>query len=69
MGGEPVDGVCPEWWSHGAEFPDWHVWRGVSGLYYASLDRSSPKITVRGEDPVDLHDEVVRADGKRRWRR
>ena len=22
----------PDWWPYAAEFPQWHVWRGVSGL-------------------------------------
>jgi hypothetical protein len=25
----------PEWWPYAAEFPHWHVWRGVCGLVYA----------------------------------
>jgi hypothetical protein len=37
-----------------AEFPRWHCWRGVSGLLYAGMQRSSPPIVVRAEDPLDL---------------
>jgi hypothetical protein len=25
----------PDWWPYAAEFPYWHVWRGVGGLVYA----------------------------------
>ena len=59
----------PEWWPHEyrREFPGWHVWRGVSGLYYARRPRTSPPAVVSGEDPVDLRDEIIRAEGKLRW--
>jgi hypothetical protein len=43
------------------EYPDWHCWRGVNNLCYARLRKSSPAVVVRGEDPVDLRDEI------RRW--
>ena len=26
----------PDWWPYAAEFPQWHVWRGICGLVYAS---------------------------------
>ena len=70
MGGDTTwtDEGIPDWWPYGGEFPDWHVWRGVNGVLYAGLRKSSPPVVVRGEDPVDLRDEIVRADGKRRWR-
>jgi len=32
----------------------WHVWRGVSGLVYASLPRSSPPGVLRGESITEL---------------
>ena len=31
------------------EFPCWHWWTGVSGLYYARRLKSSPPIVFRGE--------------------
>jgi hypothetical protein len=43
-----------------AEFPQWHAWKGVNGLWYAAVVRSSPQILVRGEDPVDLRDSIIR---------
>ena len=46
-----------------AEFPRWHCWQGISGLYYASLRRSSPPVVVRGEHPADLRDSILRALG------
>lgn len=43
-----------------AEFPRWHCWEGVSGLLYASRQRCSPPVLVRGENPADLRDSIVR---------
>lgn len=40
------------------EFPRWHAWEGVNGLWYAAVKMSSPQILVRGEDPVDLRDSI-----------
>ncbi|HUZ25558.1 MAG TPA: hypothetical protein VMV07_17510 [Streptosporangiaceae bacterium] len=48
----------PDWWPHAAEFPRWEVWRGVDRLCYARLSGASPPIMVRGEDAVDLRDQV-----------
>jgi len=52
----------PDWWPYAAEFPHWHVWRGADQLYHARLALTD--LTVRGEDPVDLRDEIKRAIGK-----
>jgi hypothetical protein len=38
------------------------VWRGVSGLLYARLMRSSPPLVVRGEDAADLRDAIRREE-------
>jgi hypothetical protein len=54
----------PDWWPYAAEFPQWHVWRGVSGLVYARRPRTSPPIVVRGEDAVDLRDQIRRVEGR-----
>jgi hypothetical protein len=40
------------------DYPRWHCWEGISGLFYASLRRSSPPVTVRGKDPADLRDSI-----------
>ena len=45
----------------GREFPAWHCWSGIAGLLYANLRGSSPPVTIRGEDPLDLRDQI------RRW--
>jgi hypothetical protein len=46
----------------GREFPAWHCYAsGINGLVLARLRDSSPLVIVRGEDPVDLRDEI------RRW--
>jgi hypothetical protein len=49
------------WWPYAKEFPGWHVWRGISGLAYARLRRSSPPVIVRAEDIADLRDQMRRA--------
>ena len=54
----------PDWWPYAAEFPHWHVWRGVSGLVYARRPRTSPPIVVRGEDTKDLRTQIRQAEGK-----
>jgi len=43
-----------------AEFPDWRIWKGVSGLWYARLRDTQPPVITRGEDPSDLRDEIRR---------
>ncbi len=40
------------------EFPRWHVWQGISGLLYARRPLTSPPVVVRGEDAVDLRDQI-----------
>jgi hypothetical protein len=54
----------PGWWPYAAEFPHWHVWRGVGGLVYARRPRTSPPIVVRGENTEDLRTEIRRAESK-----
>ncbi len=54
----------PDWWPYAAEFPHWHVWRGVGGLVYARRPRTSPPVVVRAEDAVDLRDQIRRAEGQ-----
>jgi hypothetical protein len=48
----------PDWWPYAPEFPHWQVWRGVAGLVYARRVKSSPPTVVRGEDAVDLRDQI-----------
>jgi hypothetical protein len=54
----------PDWWPYATEFPQWHVWRGVSGLVYARRPRTSPPVVVRAEDAVDLRDQIRRVEGQ-----
>ena len=61
---EAIREDIPDWWPYAAEFPQWHVWRGVCGLVYARRPRTSPPLVVRGEDAVDLRDQIRRAEGK-----
>jgi hypothetical protein len=42
------------------EFPGWQVWRGICHMWYGRLLDSSPPVIVRGEDPTDLRDEIIR---------
>jgi hypothetical protein len=55
---------APDWWPYADEFPQWHVWRGVCGLVYARRPRTSPPAVVRGEDAVDLRDQIRRAESR-----
>jgi len=46
------------------EFPGWVCWRGISGAVYA---RRSDRLRnsgygVKGEDPRDLRDMIIRAE-------
>jgi hypothetical protein len=59
-----VHDEVPDWWPYAAEFPSWHVWRGVGGLVYARRPRTSPPVVVRAEDAVGLRDQIRRADGQ-----
>jgi hypothetical protein len=45
------------------EYPTWNCWRAVSGLYYARPADARPgdPAPVKGEDPLDLHDQIRRA--------
>jgi hypothetical protein len=53
----------PDWWPYVAEFPQWHVWRGVCGLVYARRPRSTPPLVVRAENAQDLRAQIRRAEG------
>lgn len=55
-----MERTCPGWWPYAAEFPRWEVWRGVDRMYYAGLRGSDPRVVVRGEDAVDLRDQIRR---------
>jgi hypothetical protein len=57
-GAGDTDGMQPGWWPYAGEFPGWEVWRGVDRLYYAGLRDASPPVRVRGEDAVDLRDQI-----------
>jgi len=39
-----------------AEFQGWYCYRDISGLYCATRGT----VTVRGEDPMDLRDQIIR---------
>lgn len=55
----------PPWWQpYAAEFPGWKVWRAANGLLYARKVDATPPVVVRGEDPVDLRDEIIRAQSR-----
>jgi hypothetical protein len=56
------DSEAPDWWPYAREFPHWHVWRGIAGLLYARRLMSSPPRVVRSQDPVELLDQIKRAE-------
>ena len=41
-----------------ARYPDWSCFRGADQLYYAQLKSGDPPVTVCGEDPLDLRDQI-----------
>lgn len=54
--------VLPEWQAFAPEFPQWYVWRGVAGQYYARVPRTSPPRVVRARNTEDLRREIARAE-------
>src|SRR5438874_12809401 len=53
--------AMPEWRGYAPEFPQWYVWRGGAGHYYARVPRSSPPRVVPAPHPADPREEVARA--------
>jgi hypothetical protein len=52
---DPTEPTLDELWG---EFPAWEMWEGVNGLVYARKPLTSPPVVLRGEDPVDLRDQI-----------
>jgi hypothetical protein len=42
------------------EFPGWTVSRGTDSMFHAVPRDGTPGKHVRGEDPADLRDEIIR---------
>ena len=55
-------GTVPEWTAYAPEFPQWYVWRGVAGHFYARLPGSSPPRVVRALNPEELREEISRVE-------
>ncbi len=51
--------MLPEWKAFAREFPQWYVWRGVAGQYYARVPRTSPPRVVRARNTEDLRRAIV----------
>jgi hypothetical protein len=62
MDEDELSGWPPSWWPYATELPAWHVWREISGLLYGRKRGSSPPLVVRGEDAVDLRDQIRREE-------
>ncbi len=45
------------------QFPRWRCWRAISGMYYARRANALPEhdAAIKGEDPIDLRDQIIRA--------
>ena len=45
------------------QYPRWRCWRGVSGVFYARRADApqADNALVEGEDPLDLRDQINRA--------
>lgn len=55
----------PDWWQpYTGEFPGWQAWRAANGLLYARKTGAVPEVMVRGEDAMDLRDEIIRAEAR-----
>jgi hypothetical protein len=55
----------PDWWHpYADEFPGWQAWRAANGLLYARKTGATRELIVRGEDAMDLRDEIVRAESR-----
>jgi hypothetical protein len=63
---ETAENTAPSWWAHAREFPDWYVWRGVSGLFYARIPGISPQRVLRATTADMLRDEIVGCGATRR---
>ena len=59
---DPARREDPDWWPYAAELPAWHVWQGISGLFYGRRLNTSPPLVVRGEDAADLRDAIRREE-------
>jgi hypothetical protein len=46
------------------QFPDWHAWRGVSGLWYARRPRSSPPLVCRNTSADGLRCQLIYMEGR-----
>jgi hypothetical protein len=40
-------------------FPNWQVWKGVNGMFFARWVRVSPTVLVRAEDLSGIHEEMM----------
>ncbi len=61
----PDEPEVPGWWQpYADEFPGWHTWRAANGLLYARKTGVTPAQVVRGEDAMDLRDEIIRAEAR-----
>ena len=54
------------------EYPGWRCWRAASGMYHARRIDAAPgdpadETFVTGEDPLDLRDQIHRAQALANW--
>ena len=40
------------------EFPGWHVWQGVAGMWYARRLKSSPPVEFRAHNLTALRERI-----------
>jgi hypothetical protein len=46
------------------EFPGWHVWKGIAGLWYARRLDTSPPIVVHDENTTELRAQIRAREGE-----
>jgi hypothetical protein len=64
--GETAEQATPSWWAYARDFPDWYVWRGVSGICYARIPGISPQRVLRAPTAELLRDEIIACAPARR---
>jgi hypothetical protein len=45
------------------EFPGWHIWRGVNGLWYARRPGTSPPVVLKDENTAELRAQIRARNG------
>lgn len=50
-----------------ADYPAWHIWQGVNGMWYARRRIGISNVTVSGDTLGALETDMARWDKAARW--